>query len=57
MTSSAGSGGAGLALAHICWLGHPWHAEALPASVLSVPGQCSGIASVSAEIKIEMIQT
>ena len=34
-----GSGGAGVADAQICWLGHPSHAATLPASSLPVPGQ------------------
>jgi hypothetical protein len=36
--SIPGSGPFG-AVAHICWLGHPAHAAALPADSASVPGQ------------------
>lgn len=34
----SGSGPLG-AVEHICWLGHPAHAEAFPASSVFVPGQ------------------
>lgn len=41
--TAPGSGPASCPEEHKPWLGHPWQASALPASLLPVPGQSGGI--------------
>lgn len=37
------------------WLGQPWHADAFPASSLSVPGQCSGTSATGVDMIYELL--